>query len=107
MWPNVTGISDTIMNGCSQALPTNLTPQMLDTCAKGPLGAKLIQLAKDQTDDLNPKHQYVPWVTIEGKPIHTQLNNFTELFCAEFALLNPPYNCNNPPKSFEDEVEVK
>ena len=42
----------------------------LSTCADGPEGVKSIAANKKKTDALNPPHQYVPWVLING--VHTE-----------------------------------
>lgn len=39
----------------------------LVSCANGALGTSLIHQNGKITNALNPPHQYVPWVTINGK----------------------------------------
>jgi interferon gamma-inducible protein 30 len=87
-YPNVTGISEVIVNTCATKLPPGVTPQELDSCAKSPLGQKLIGIAQDETDALVPKHTYVPWMTIEGQPIYQNLQNVSTEICVAYAALN-------------------
>ena len=76
-YPNVTGISEIMINTCAAKLPPGITAQKLDACAKGPLGQQLIGEARAETDALVPKHTYVPWVTIDDKPIYNNLSNIS------------------------------
>merc|ERR1712224_65655 len=91
-YPNVTGISEIMINTCAAKLPPGITAQKLDACAKGPLGQQLIGEARAETDALIPKHTYVPWVTIDDKPIYNNLSNISAEICVAYAQLNPDFN---------------
>lgn len=51
--------------GCAKAAGLSWTK--LDACATGAEGAALIAANANRTDALNPPHQYVPWVVVDGK----------------------------------------
>eukprot|EP01098_Paradermamoeba_levis_P011712 TRINITY_DN503_c0_g1_i3.p2 TRINITY_DN503_c0_g1~~TRINITY_DN503_c0_g1_i3.p2 ORF type:complete len:104 (-),score=36.75 TRINITY_DN503_c0_g1_i3:133-444(-) len=42
----------------------------INDCAKGTEGNQLERANGDKTDQLNPKHQYVPWIVLNG--VHTE-----------------------------------
>lgn len=42
----------------------------IEACVSGPLGNELEHKMAAMTDALEPQHQYVPWVTVNGK--HTE-----------------------------------
>ena len=48
----------------------------LSACANGPQGTKLIAANKAKTDALNPAHQYVPWILINGGKLFFHLSSF-------------------------------
>ncbi|XP_017491966.1 PREDICTED: uncharacterized protein LOC108380108, partial [Rhagoletis zephyria] len=66
----------------------------LSACANGPQGAKLIAANKAKTDALNPAHQYVPWILING--VHTEdlenkcLANLLGYLCKNYLPKNQP-----------------
>nr|XP_039269319.1 gamma-interferon-inducible lysosomal thiol reductase-like isoform X1 [Styela clava] len=65
----------------------------VDTCAKGPDGNALMHNSAMATDKLNPRHTYVPWVTINGQ--HTESmqeeaqENLPKLLCDTYKGMKP------------------
>lgn len=66
----------------------------LSNCANGPEGARLIAANKAKTDALQPAHQYVPWILIDG--VHTEdlenkcLANLLGYLCKNYLSKNQP-----------------
>ena len=83
-----------IAENCAKSLRIDYTP--IEACVSGPQGNELEHKMALKTDALKPQHQYVPWVTINGK--HTtkiQLeaeDNLLELVC-EFYTGKKPSAC--------------
>ncbi|XP_022049134.2 gamma-interferon-inducible lysosomal thiol reductase [Acanthochromis polyacanthus] len=53
--------------GCIQVFSPQLRWDSVLTCVKGDVGNKLMHQNALKTDALNPPHDYVPWVTINGE----------------------------------------
>mmetsp|Transcript_3077 Transcript_3077/g.8167 ORF Transcript_3077/g.8167 Transcript_3077/m.8167 type:complete len:240 (-) Transcript_3077:74-793(-) len=95
-FPNVDGISKAILDACNKELPPSVDPQKVAGCAHGSLGQELLRAARFQTEFLDPPHTYVPWVTLDKKPIGENFSNISKLICAELDRLNnrgPPPPC--------------
>ncbi|XP_075706149.1 gamma-interferon-inducible lysosomal thiol reductase [Rhinoderma darwinii] len=52
---------------CLAAYYPELTVKTVMACVNGDLGNKIMHQNAMQTDALNPPHEYVPWVVINGK----------------------------------------
>lgn len=50
----------------------------IDKCANGPQGNKLEHEMAEKTNALEPRHQYVPWITMNGKHDNHIENEATE-----------------------------
>ena len=59
---------ENVANLCSQKL--NIPMDNLTNCMYSVLGNQLQHAYAVQTDNLVPKHQYVPWITLNG--VHTE-----------------------------------
>ncbi|XP_078459671.1 gamma-interferon-inducible lysosomal thiol reductase-like [Lampetra fluviatilis] len=66
---------------CTAMLAPKQNWQLVDKCASGPLGNKLMHKNAQRTDALRPEHQYVPWIVFNGEHTETLQNK------AESALL--------------------
>lgn len=72
-----------IAEKCAKSLGIDYSP--IETCVSGPQGNSLEHQMAMKTNALKPQHQYVPWVTLNGK--HTEKlqreaeNNLLKLVC--------------------------
>jgi interferon gamma-inducible protein 30 len=58
----------TVAKQCAEDLDIDYSP--IDACQSGSLGNRLEHEMALKTDALEPKHNYVPWITLNGK--HTE-----------------------------------
>ena len=62
------------------------------------LGNQLQHIYAVRTDSLQPQHQYVPWVTVNGQHTETMEreaeSNLIRLICKTYKGANPPAACN-------------
>ena len=93
-YPNINGISKTVMTSCANTLPGLLTPDILDSCATGGLGDALYEKARLATEALNPPHTFVPWVVIDGQALEMKFNQFYDLLCNAVEAGNPSVTCS-------------
>ena len=67
---------------------TKIDYSKVDACTKSKLGNQLQHAYAVQTENLQPAHKYVPWITINGK--HTEEmekeaeNNLIKLICSSY-----------------------
>ena len=70
----------------------------IKSCADGPLGNSLEHEMALKTNALRPRHEYVPWVTLNG--VHTKgiqeeaENNLTKLICDAYTASPKPSACS-------------
>ncbi len=53
-------------------------------CATGPHGDELIIAAAKRTAALEPPHQYVPWVVVNGIPLGDAAAELAAIVCAAY-----------------------
>ncbi|CAF4594612.1 unnamed protein product, partial [Rotaria magnacalcarata] len=59
---------ETVAVQCAEK--TSIDYSKVSACVQSRLGNQLQHLNAAQTDSLQPQHQYVPWVTVNG--VHTE-----------------------------------
>lgn len=82
----------TVAKQCAKDLGIDYSP--IDACQSGPLGNRLEHEMALKTEALVPKHQYVPWIVLNGK--HTEKiqdkaqDNLLKLLCEYYTGTKPP-----------------
>ena len=80
----------TVATRCAEK--TQIDFSKVDACTKSKLGNQLQHNYAVQTDNLQPQHQYVPWVTING--VHTEEmereaeRDLVKLICKTYKVMN-------------------
>ena len=54
------------------------------SCANGPKGKQLALAAAKETEELNPPHEYAPWVTMNGQPLRDDAYELQKQVCAAY-----------------------
>jgi len=69
----------------------------INTCSTGKLGNTLQHAAAVATDGLSPKHQWTPWVVMNGSPLsQSQLSQqLVKLVCTAYKGTDKPAACNS------------
>ncbi|CAF0776034.1 unnamed protein product [Rotaria sp. Silwood1] len=89
------GDVETIAEECAQK--TSIDFDKVSACVQSRLGNQLQHAFAVQTDSLQPPHQYVPWVTVNGE--HTEEmeqeaeKDLIGLICKTYKGSNPPTEC--------------
>ncbi|KAL8258796.1 hypothetical protein R6Q59_026749 [Mikania micrantha] len=71
----------------------NLDPKPVADCYSSGLGYKLEVGYADETMALDPPHEYVPWVVVDGQPLYDDYTNFISYICKAYRGSNVPQAC--------------
>ncbi|EOA15680.1 hypothetical protein CARUB_v10006370mg [Capsella rubella] len=70
--------------------------EVMNDCYNSDLSKKLILENAKQTMSLKPKHEFVPWVTLNGKPLYEKLNDWVAQVCKLYKGKAPlPKECSS------------
>jgi interferon, gamma-inducible protein 30 len=72
--------ADVVIATCADQAMVNAGKIM--ACVNGEEGDELERKAEEATAALDPPHQYVPWVTVNGVPIGSDMDNLVTYICA-------------------------
>ncbi|WCJ34783.1 gamma interferon responsive lysosomal thiol (GILT) reductase family protein [Euphorbia peplus] len=61
-----------------------LDPNPIEDCYSSGLGNELELKYAAETNDLQPPHQYVPWVVVNGEPLYEDYENFVSYICKAY-----------------------
>jgi interferon gamma-inducible protein 30 len=61
--------------------PSPVATAALVACAEGPLGRALSRMAAARTAALDPPHEYVPWIVLNGVPLRSASDNLLAFVC--------------------------
>ncbi|XP_022154904.1 gamma-interferon-inducible lysosomal thiol reductase-like [Momordica charantia] len=73
-----------------------LDPKPINDCYSTDLGNKLELKYAAETDNLQPPHNYVPWVVVDGKPLYEDYENFINYICEAYRGPILPSACRTP-----------
>jgi len=81
-------------DGQKCASQTGLDWATINSCYNNATASYAIMHAYAQeTKNLQPPHQYTPWITLNGKPLYQDFNNMKQKICAAYTGTKPP-GCN-------------
>ncbi|XP_057862946.2 gamma-interferon-responsive lysosomal thiol protein [Cryptomeria japonica] len=63
---------------------TSLDPKVIKDCFESGHGKKLELQYAEETNSLEPPHQYVPWVVLNGQPLYEDYENVEEYICKAY-----------------------
>jgi interferon gamma-inducible protein 30 len=68
----------------------------IDQCTSSRLGNKLQHKVAEETNNLQPPHQFTPWITLNGVPLTSEQQNesLIQVVCNAYTGPSPPA-CNN------------
>ncbi|XP_045825027.1 gamma-interferon-responsive lysosomal thiol protein-like [Trifolium pratense] len=66
----------------------------VNDCYRSEHGRELDLKYADETNALQPPHEYVPWVVVNGEPLYEDYENFLSYVCKAYKGANAPKSCN-------------
>ncbi|KAF9596682.1 hypothetical protein IFM89_012881 [Coptis chinensis] len=74
---------------------TGLNSKPIEACYNSGLGKQLDLRYAKETNELQPPHHYVPWVTVNGEPLHDDYYNFITFVCKAYKGSHVPKACKD------------
>ncbi|KAL1332502.1 hypothetical protein HN51_061295 [Arachis hypogaea] len=90
---------------CFEKLDLDSKP--IDQCYHGDRGKELELQYAAETNKLQPPHQYVPWVVVDGEPLYEDYENFLSYICKAYKGNNAPGTCTQAYLNTIRKVEPK
>ncbi|CAL1368793.1 unnamed protein product [Linum trigynum] len=72
-----------------------LDPKPIQDCYSSGYGEKLELKYAAETNELEPPHQYVPWVVVDGKPLYEEYENVISYICEAYKGTATPKACSS------------
>lgn len=72
-----------------------LDPKPINDCYKNEKGHELELGYAAVTNALQPPHKYVPWVTVDGKPLYDDYPDFVSFICKAYKGSHVPAACSD------------
>ncbi|XP_031271848.1 gamma-interferon-responsive lysosomal thiol protein isoform X2 [Pistacia vera] len=72
-----------------------LDPKAISDCYTSGNGTELELHYAAETNSLEPPHQYVPWVVVDGQPLYEDYENFISYICKAYNGTALPKACSN------------
>lgn len=88
---------------CFETLHLDSKP--IDQCYNSEHGKQLELHYAAETDALQPPHEYVPWVVVDGEPLYEDYENFLSYICMAYKGTDIPKSCTKV--SYLAEVKSK
>ncbi|XVE76610.1 hypothetical protein DITRI_Ditri12bG0187000 [Diplodiscus trichospermus] len=82
-----------VWKACSARL--GMDQKLIQNCYDSGHGRKLLLQYAAETNDLHPKHLYVPWVTVNNRPLYDKYDNFISYVCNAYKNGAPAKGCRS------------
>ncbi|MED6125840.1 hypothetical protein PIB30_072406 [Stylosanthes scabra] len=90
---------------CFEKLDLDSRP--IDQCYHSERGKELELQYAAETNNLQPPHEYVPWVVVDGEPLYEDYENFLSYICKAYKGRNAPGVCTQAYLNTIRKVEPK
>ncbi|KAI4353053.1 hypothetical protein L6164_002031 [Bauhinia variegata] len=90
---------------CSKNL--KLDPKIIQSCYENGHGNQLILKNANETAGLKPPHEYVPWVTVNNKPLYEKIDTLISEICNAYKGQGKPKSCKGEVTSSTEKASSK
>ncbi|OMO97659.1 Gamma interferon inducible lysosomal thiol reductase GILT [Corchorus olitorius] len=97
--------ADSVWKACSARL--GMDQNLIKNCYDSGYGRKLLLNYATETDNLQPKHLFVPWVTVNNQPLYDKYEGFINYVCNAYKDKALVKACmSHSPKATEEERPI-